>query len=85
VEVRDTRGYVVRGAAVSIRSVPTGKLVKVRSKRSGENGRASFVVRLRSGKLHAGTFLLHVRAGSPVASTTMAVTRRVRLVVKAGH
>jgi hypothetical protein len=85
VDVRDTRGYVVRGATVSIRSVPTGKLVPVRQKRSGENGRASFVVRLRSGQVRAGTFLLHVRAGGPAASTTTAVTRRVRLVVKPKH
>jgi hypothetical protein len=84
VEVRDTRGYVVRGAAVSIRSVPAGKLVPVRQKLSAANGRVAFALRLRAGEMRPGTLLLRVRANNPAASTT-AVTREIRLVVKAKH
>jgi hypothetical protein len=80
VEVRDTRGYVVRGASVSISSVPTGRLVPVRQKPSAANGRVAFEARLRSGKLRAGTLVLRVRASDPAATT--AVTRDIRLVVR---
>jgi hypothetical protein len=82
VEVRDTRDYVVRGATVSIRSVPAGKLVPVRQKLSAANGRVTFALRLRAGKVRPGTLVLRVRAGNRAAPTT-ARTRDVRLVVKA--
>jgi hypothetical protein len=82
VEVRDTRGYVVRGATVSIRSVPAGKLVPVRQKLSAANGRVTFALRLRAGKVRPGTLALRVRAGNRAAPTT-ARTRDVRLVVEA--
>jgi hypothetical protein len=81
VEVRDTRGYLVRGAAVAISTVPAGKLVPVHQKRSAVNGRAAFVVRLRSGKLRPGTFFLRVTASDPAAPTATAATREVQIVV----
>jgi hypothetical protein len=81
--VRDTRGYLVRGAAVAITSVPAGKLVPVHQKRSAVDGRAAFVIRLRSGKLRPGTFLLRVTASDPAASTAIAVSREVQIVVMA--
>lgn len=83
VEVRDTRGYLVRGAAVAIGSVPAGKLVPVHQKRSAVNGRAVFLIRLRSGNLRPGTFLLRVRASNPAAPTATAATREIQIVVKA--
>jgi hypothetical protein len=82
VEVRDTRGYVVRGAAVSIRSVPAGKLVPVRPKLSAVNGRVAFALRLHAGKVRPGTLVLRVRASNRATPTT-ARTRDIRLVVKA--
>jgi hypothetical protein len=82
VEVRDTRGYVVRGAAVSIHSVPAGKLVPLRQKVSAANGRVAFAIRLHAGRVRPGTLLLRVRASNRAAPTT-ASTRDIRLVVKA--
>jgi hypothetical protein len=83
VQVRDTRGYLVRGAVVAIRSVPGGKLVPVGRKRSAADGRVVFVVRLRTGALHPGTLWLRVNAGDPSAPSAASGSRGVSLLVKA--
>jgi hypothetical protein len=82
VQVRDTRGYLVRGAVVAIRSVPGGKLVPVGRKRSAADGRVVFVVRLRTGALHPGTLWLRVNAGDPSAPSAASGSRGVSLLVK---
>jgi hypothetical protein len=85
VQVRDTRGYVVRGAAVAIRSMPAGRLVPVLPRRSATDGRVAFPVRLRSGKPRPGTLSLRVRASDPAAAMTVAAMRGISLVVKVKH
>lgn len=82
VQVRDTRGYLVRGAVVAIRSVPSGKLIPVGRKRSAADGRVVFLVRLRKGALHPGTLWLRVNAGDPSAPSAASGSRGVSLLVK---
>jgi len=82
VQVRDTRGYLVRGAVVAIRSVPSGKLIPVGRKRSAADGRVVFVVRLRRGALRPGTLWLRVNASDPSAPLAASGSRGVSLLVK---
>jgi hypothetical protein len=82
VQVRDTRGYLVRGAVVAIRSVPSGKLIPVGRKRSAADGRVVFLVRLRKGAMHPGTLWLRVNAGDPSAPSAASGSRGISLLVK---
>jgi hypothetical protein len=82
VQVRDTRGYLVRGAAVAINSVPGGKLTAVGRKRSAADGRVVFVLRLRKQAARPGTVWLRVSASDPSAPHAASASRGVSLQVK---
>jgi hypothetical protein len=82
VQVRDTRGYLVRGAAVAINSVPGGKLTAVGRKSSAADGRVAFVLRLRKQAARPGTVWLRVSASDPSAPRAASGSRGVSLLVK---
>ncbi|HZS25463.1 MAG TPA: hypothetical protein VFA30_10835 [Gaiellaceae bacterium] len=82
VQVRDSRGYLVRGAVVAIRSVPAGRLVRTHVVRSGGDGRASIVIRLRPATLRRGALTLFVRASDPSAAKTVYATHTARLRIR---
>jgi hypothetical protein len=80
VRVRDRRGYLVRGATVTIRSIPNGLLDRTASKRSAADGRATFVVRAKEKGLRAGSRLwLLVTATDPARLKTVSVSRAVAI------
>jgi hypothetical protein len=82
VRVRDTRGYVVRGAAVAIRSVPGGMLLPAAHKRSAADGRTAFSLR-PSAKLAGKRVRLVVTATDPRRPKAVSASRAVRLSIKA--
>jgi len=81
VQVRDTRGYLVRGATVALRSIAAGTIVPVGQKRSANDGSASFVVRVRAAAFRRGSLSLVVTASDPAEPNDVAVSRRVRLTL----
>jgi len=84
VRVRDAHGYLVRGAKVTIRSVPNGLLDRAASKRSAGDGRATFVVRAKEKGLRAGSRLwLLVTATDPARPKTVYASRTVAIPIKA--
>jgi hypothetical protein len=82
VKVADTRGYLVRGARVSLRAIPAGKLGPLARQISSADGQAGFSLRLRDATLRRGSLLLIVRAADPAASTLAAASRSVRLPIR---
>jgi len=81
VQVRDTRGYLVRGATVALRSIAAGRIVPVRQQSSADDGRAAFLVRVRAAASWRGSVSLVVSATDPAEPKSAAVSRRVRLTV----
>ncbi len=81
VQVRDTRGYLVRGATVALRSIAAGRIVPVRQQSSADDGRAAFLVRVRAPASWRGSVSLVVSASDPAEPKGVAVSRRVRLTV----
>jgi hypothetical protein len=78
VQIRDARGYVVRGASVAIRSVPAGKVRPIAKKRTAANGRAAFVVHAKPAVLRAkGRLSLLVNAADPVQARAASASRTV--------
>ena len=83
VRVRDTRGFLVRGARVAVTSVPAGRLTAPAQKRSGADGRATFVVRAKPAVLRQGGRLsLLVSAADPTKSRIVAVSRVVAVPIR---
>ena len=84
VRVRDAHGHLVRGAKVTIRSVPNGLLDRAASKRSAADGRATFVVRAREKGLRAGSRLwLLVTATDPTRPKAVSVSRAIAIPIRA--
>jgi hypothetical protein len=83
VRVRDTRGYVVRGAQVSVRGVRAGTIDPVARKRTQTDGRAAFVVRAKPASLRSTRPLpLRVNAADPVQAAAASVSRAVSVRVR---
>ena len=84
VRVRDAHGHLVRGAKVTIRSVPNGLLDRAASKRSAADGRAMFFVRAKEKGLRAGSRLwLLVTATDPTRPKTVYASRTVAIPIRA--
>ena len=81
VKVADTRGYLVRGARVSLRAIPAGKLGALARQISSADGQAGFSVRLRA-TLRRGSLLLIVSAADLAAPKLAAASRSVRLPIR---
>jgi len=81
VQVRDTRGYLVRGATVALRSIAAGRIVPVRQQSSADDGRAAFLIRVRAPASWRGSVSLVVSASDAAEPKGVAVSRRVRLTV----
>jgi len=81
VQVRDTRGYLVRGATVALRSIAADKIAPVRQKSSAVDGRAAFLVRVRAAAFRRGSLSLVVSARDPAEPKAVAVSRLVRLTI----
>jgi hypothetical protein len=82
VRVADTRGHLVRGARVSVRSVPSGLLRKIAAKASAKNGAASFLIQLRAGKPSRGSLTLVVTAVDPTAPTAAAASVHAKVTLR---
>ena len=84
VRVRDARGYLVRGATVTVRSIPGGLLAPVAQKRSAADGRAGFVVRANVKALpNTGRLWLLVAATDPTRPKTVSVSRALAVPIAA--
>jgi hypothetical protein len=84
VRVRDARGYLVRGATVTVRSIPGGLLAHVAHKRSAADGRAGFVVRANVKALpKTGRLWLLVAATDPTRPKTVSVSRALAVPIAA--
>jgi hypothetical protein len=81
VQVSDTRGFLVRGATVALRSIAAGTIVPVGQKSSADDGRVAFLVRVRAAAFRRGSLSLVVSASDPAQPNAVAVSRRVRLTV----
>ena len=82
VKVADTRGYLVRGARVSLRAIPAGKLGALARQISNAGGQAGFSMRLRDATLRRGSLLLIVSAADPAAPKLAVASRSVRLPIR---
>jgi hypothetical protein len=82
VKVADTRGYLVRGARVSLRAIPAGSLGALARQISSADGQAGFTMRLRDATLRRGSLLLIVSAADPAAPKLAAASRSVRLPIR---
>ena len=82
VKVADTRGYLVRGARVSLRAIPAGKLGALARQISSADGQAGFSMRLRDATLRRGSLLLIVSAADPAAPKPAVASRSVRLSIR---
>jgi hypothetical protein len=87
VRVRDARGYLVRGATVTVRSIPGGLLAPVAHKRSAADGSAGFVVRATVKALpRTGRLWLLVAATDPTRPKTVSASRALAVPIAArGH
>jgi hypothetical protein len=84
VRVRDARGYLVRGARVTVRSIPGGLLAPVAHKRSAADGRAGFVVRANVKALpKAGRLWLLVAATDPTRPKAVSASRALAVPIAA--
>jgi len=81
VQVADTRGYLVRGARVALRSVPSGKLAATSQQTSASDGRAGFSLRLKDTRIRSGSLSLIVSATDPAAPNLALASRLVRLPI----
>lgn len=82
-QVIDTRGFVVRGARISMRSTPVLALMSAKAKVSADDGSVVFPVRLRKAtRLHT-TVTLTLRAVDPVAPALANASSRLRLAIRA--
>jgi hypothetical protein len=83
VRVSDTRGFLVRGARVAVRSVPAGRLTPLAQKRSAADGRATFVVRAKPAVLRQrGRLSLLVSAADPDKPRVVAVSRVIAIPIR---
>jgi hypothetical protein len=75
VTVRDSRGYLVRGATIKIRSKAAGRLTRrAQTKASGPTGQAAFVLRVKPKALGKRLFMVTVaRTPSAKAAKTTSV------------
>lgn len=81
-QVIDTRGFVVRGARISMRSAPVLALMSEKAKLSAVDGSAVFPVRLRkTTRLHT-TVTLTLRAVDPTAPALANASSRLRLAIR---
>jgi len=80
--VRDTRGYLVRGARIAVSAVPDERIVRVADRLSGTNGRAVVVVRLRRASFRPGPVQLLVTASDPAAPKAAAARLRLSVVLE---
>jgi hypothetical protein len=82
VQVSDTRGYLVRGARVALRSVPFGKLAATSQRTSASDGRAGFSLRLKDTRMRNGSLSLIVSAADPAAPNLALASSRAHLSVR---
>ena len=78
----DTRGYVVRGARVVVRTGRTGALRTAGKRLSKVDGLAGFVVRNRAPVRPGARLVLLVQAADPAAPRAAAASRRVHITVR---
>jgi hypothetical protein len=84
IRVRDAHGYLVRGAAVTLRSIPGGLLAPLAQKRSAADGRTAFAVRTKTKALpKTGRLWLLVAATDPARPKAVSVTRTLALPIAA--
>jgi hypothetical protein len=83
-QVIDTRGYLVRGARVSMLSAPVRALASAKSKLSTADGTAVFRVRPRKTTQLRTVVALTVRAVDPAAPALANTASRLRLTIRAG-
>jgi hypothetical protein len=77
VKVKDRRGFVVRGARVTVRSVRSARVVgRAKVKRSNKRGQAAFVLRLRS-KAFGKRLVMMATAKTPTAKASKRTSVRV--------
>ncbi len=82
VQVADTRGYLVRGARVALRSVPSGKLAATSQQISASDGRVGFSLRLKDTRMRNGSVSLIVSAADPAAPNLALASHLARLPVR---
>jgi hypothetical protein len=77
VKVKDRRGFVVRGARVTVRSVRSARVVgRAKVKRSNKKGQAGFVLRLRS-KAFGKRLVMMATAKTPTAKASKRTSVRL--------
>lgn len=81
VQVADSRGYVVRGARVTLRSVPAGRLVAT-TRSTGTDGRAVLPTWHKQAKLRRGVLSLVVAATDPASPKAASVSVSMRIPVR---
>jgi hypothetical protein len=82
--VIDTRGFRVRGARVSLRSVPAHAFAVTRAKLSAADGRASFLLRASASTRRRTAVALIVRAIDPAAPALANASSRLHLTITRG-
>lgn len=82
-QVMDTRGYVVRGARVSVLSAPVRALMSAKAKLSADDGSAVFPVRPRKTTRLRTTVTLTIRAVDPAGPALANASSRLRLTIRA--
>ena len=82
VRVRDSRGYLVRGAVVSVRDAPKGVVARAAERTTARDGTTTFRLRAtsRAAALPGGTFALVVRARKRKVGDDEPDVRAVRVV-----
>jgi len=81
VQVADSRGYVVRGVRVTLRSVPAGRLASV-ARSSGANGRVVLATRHSQKTLKRGVLSLLVAAADPASPKAASVSVSIRIPIR---
>ena len=82
-QVIDTRGFLVRGARVSMRGTPVRALLTARTKLSAANGSAAFAVHPRKTTRPLTKVVLTLRAVDPAAPALASASSRLRLTIRA--
>jgi len=85
VHVTDSRGFVVRGAEVGIRSVPADRLAGLGQKLSTLDGQVAFRLVRPAGSASRASLLLVVSAVDPTAPKLAAASRSIRLAIRVGR
>jgi hypothetical protein len=84
IRLRDARGYLVRGATVTVRSIPRGTLGSVARARTTTDGRVAFVVRApQTFRARGGRLWLLVTAADPTRVKTVSISQAVAVPVTA--